>query len=157
MTTYLSSPPYASSSNSSRDSIPRYSQLRHEGISTGVSPVDVPSAVSTLLASTRSLEKTLELWSRRKASDDDVSDVFVEIGHEFNATINAFGHYGIDLSDIHCIPSELRTVLEQCLAEDPSPAILQRFLPDLRKVLVKLLKGLQCRQSIWRAAVRLNG
>jgi hypothetical protein len=56
------------------------------------------------------------------------------------------------LSDIHSVPQELREVLEQCLAEDPSPRALAIYMPDLRKVLFKLLKGLQMRQEAWRVA-----
>lgn len=55
-------------------------------------------------------------------------------------------------SDIHSIPKDLRLVLEQCLGEDPSPAILEIYMPQVRQVLYKLLKGLQARQDAWRAA-----
>ena len=60
-------------------------------------------------------------------------------------------------SDIHSIPGELRTVLEHCLAEDPSPDVLVSFMPDLRKVLYKLLKGLHSRQDKWRAVSHTLG
>ena len=60
-------------------------------------------------------------------------------------------------SDIHSIPVELRTVLENCLAEEPSPEVLVSFMPDLRKVLYKLLKGLQSREDIWRTASHSRG
>lgn len=54
-------------------------------------------------------------------------------------------------SDIHSIPNELRTVLEQCLAEDPSPDVVNAFMPAVRRVLYKLLKGLQARQDAWKS------
>lgn len=57
----------------------------------------------------------------------------------------------VDLSDIHTVPTELRTVLEHCLAEDPSPATLEHFMPEVRQALYKMLKGLQLRQDAWRA------
>jgi len=60
-------------------------------------------------------------------------------------------------SDIHSIPAELRTVLEHCLAEDPSPDVLASFMPELRKVLYKLLKGLHSRQDKWRVVSRTLG
>lgn len=46
---------------------------------------------------------------------------------------------------------ELRNVLEQCLGEDPSPAVLARFLPQVRQAIYKLLTGLQRRQDAWCA------
>lgn len=56
----------------------------------------------------------------------------------------------IHSSDIQSIPEELRTVLEQYLGEDPSPEILEDFMPKVRQVLYRLLKGLQARQDAWR-------
>jgi hypothetical protein len=135
-------------------------------------PLDVPSAVQALLLSTKKLHEVLERWSTARASDGDVSDVYVQIGHDFNAVIAAFAHYSIDLtyvpppfvffflfintnhSDLHTIPTDLRVVLESCLSEDPSPQQVASCMPHLRKVLYKLLKGLQARQDPWRAALR---
>lgn len=81
-----------------------------------------------------------------------MSDAFVEVGTFFNATVRAFAWHHIDLSDIHSIPQELRQVLEQCLGEDPSPKVLEEFMPSVRKVLFRLLKGLQAREEAWKAA-----
>ncbi|PPQ85236.1 hypothetical protein CVT25_010009 [Psilocybe cyanescens] len=116
-------------------------------------PGDVSTAVKDLLTSTKRLQDMLKLWSTQQATEGDVSDLYVQIGHEFNVTITAFAYHHIDLSDLHNIPTELRTVLEHCLSEDPSPEILETFLPDLRKVLFRLLKGLQSRQDPWRSAL----
>lgn len=55
-------------------------------------------------------------------------------------------------SDIHSIPGELRVPLEQCLGEDPSPEALESYMPQVKQVLYKLLRGLQARQEAWRAA-----
>jgi len=57
----------------------------------------VPNAVQKLLFSTRRLQQVLNEWSTENATDGDVSDVFVQIGHDFNAVIAAFAHYSIDL------------------------------------------------------------
>ncbi|KDR67745.1 hypothetical protein GALMADRAFT_79553, partial [Galerina marginata CBS 339.88] len=115
---------------------------------------DVPTAVKNLLTSTKRLQEVLKLWSLDQATESGVSDVYVQIGHEFNVTISAFAYHQIALTDIHSIPLELRSVLELCLAEEPSPATLAQFMPDLRKVLFKLLKGLQRRQDNWQAVTR---
>ncbi|KAK0185051.1 hypothetical protein F5146DRAFT_938034 [Armillaria mellea] len=108
-------------------------------------PGDVPSAVHALLLSTKQLQESLRLWSINQATETQVSDVYVQIGTQFNTTIHAFAYHKIDLSDIHSIPTDLRTVLEQCLAEDPSPQALAMYMPEVRRVLYKLLKGLQAR------------
>ena len=59
----------------------------------------------------------------------------------------------IHYSDIHSIPAELRVVLESCLSEDASPEVLDKFMPEVRHVLFKLLKGLQNQQESWRLAL----
>jgi hypothetical protein len=128
---------------------------------------DVPAAVRALLLSTKQLQKSLTQWSVGQVSETQVSDVYVQIGTDFNNTIQAFAYHRIDLrcvalpqscaiadasshSDIHSVPKDLRTVLEQCLAEDPSPEVLAMFMPDVKQVLVKLLRGLRSRQEAWR-------
>ncbi|KAF7297378.1 Bud site selection protein 6 [Mycena indigotica] len=113
---------------------------------------NVPAAVRNLLTSTKQLPSILSRWARGEASETDVSNVYVRVGTDFNAAVQAFAIHSIDLSDLHSIPSELRTVLEQCLAEDPSPEILAMFAPDLRAVIVKLLRGLQAKQDAWKRA-----
>ncbi|KIY65946.1 hypothetical protein CYLTODRAFT_423885 [Cylindrobasidium torrendii FP15055 ss-10] len=112
---------------------------------------EVSSNVHSLLQSTKDLQDKLYSWSRGQADEGEVSDIYVRIGTQFNATVQAFAVYGIDLSDIHSVPNELRAVLEQCLAEDPSQAVIDVFMPALKKVLYKLLRGLQARQEAWRA------
>lgn len=70
------------------------------------SPSDVATAVHTLLSSTKRLQEVLRLWSSDKATEGDVSDMYVKIGHEFNATISAFAYYQIDLRYVpkHYVP-----------------------------------------------------
>ncbi|KAF9264012.1 hypothetical protein L218DRAFT_926823 [Marasmius fiardii PR-910] len=114
-------------------------------------PGDVPAAVRNLLLSMKQLQETLRQWSVGQASESRVSDVYVQIGTDFNTTMHAFAYHHIDLSEIHSIPKDLRTVLEQCLAENPSPEVLATFMPEVRKVLYRLLKGLNSRQEAWRA------
>ncbi|KAJ7832831.1 hypothetical protein B0H13DRAFT_2256495 [Mycena leptocephala] len=104
-------------------------------------PGDVPTAVRNLLLSTKQLQKTLTQWSLGQVSETQVSDVY----------LSAFAYHRIELNDIHSVPQELRTVLEQCLAEDPSPQVLAMFMPEVRQVLFKLLRGLQSKQEAWRA------
>jgi len=113
-------------------------------------PGDVPTAVHNLLLSTKQLQKILTQWSLGQVSETQVSDVYVQIGTDFNAAIQAFAYHRIELSEIHSVPQELRTVLEQCLAEDPSPQVLAMFMPEVKQTLFKLLRGLQSKQEAWR-------
>ncbi|KAJ3487609.1 hypothetical protein NLJ89_g11697 [Agrocybe chaxingu] len=152
MATYHSSSSY-SGEGSSHAGTSTYDKNWHQT----ATPGDVTTAVHNLLSSTKRLQEVLRLWGAEKASEGDVSDVYVQIGHEFNATINAFAYHQIDLSEIHSIPADLRDVLERCLSEEPAPEVLESFMPALRKVLYKLLKGLQSRQDAWRAATQRGG
>ncbi|KAG5642106.1 hypothetical protein DXG03_003605 [Asterophora parasitica] len=113
---------------------------------------DVSGSVRSLLLSTKHLQELLRQWSVGQATEEQVSDAYVQIGTNFNKTVHAFMYYQIDLSDIHSIPGELRIPLEQCLAEEPSPQVLEEFMPQVQHVLFKLLRGLQARQEAWRAA-----
>ncbi|KAF8159902.1 hypothetical protein B0H34DRAFT_705284 [Crassisporium funariophilum] len=147
MTTYQPSPSHSGASSSSSNGLVQDQYPLP-------TPDDVPTAVHNLLSSTKRLQEVLRLWSLDQATEGDVSDLYVQIGNEFNVTISAFAYHQIDLSDIHSIPAELRIVLEHCLSEDPAPEVLDKFIPDLRQVLFKLLKGLQNRQDKWRLAIQ---
>ncbi|KAJ7583375.1 hypothetical protein C8J56DRAFT_791227 [Mycena floridula] len=114
-------------------------------------PGDVPGAVHALLLATKQLQELLRLWSVKQASETDVSDCYVQLGTQFNTTVHAFSYHKIDVSDLLEIPQSLRTVLEQCLAEEPSRQTLESFLPAVRGVIYRLLKGLQHKQEAWRA------
>ena len=81
------------------------------------------------------------IWGKLRCSSTLVSVLCITL---------FFGNY---YSDLHSIPAELRVVLERCLSEDPSPELVETYMPDLRKVLYKLLKGLQDRQELWRASI----
>lgn len=113
---------------------------------------DVPRAVATLLQTTKRLQEMLELWSTYQANESQVSDVYVHVGTEFNATVTAFAYYSIDMSELYYIPQELRGVLESCLSEDASPQVLAKYMPQVRQILFNLLQGLRNKQpAYWRA------
>jgi hypothetical protein len=48
------------------------------------------------------------------------------------------------------VPGDLRTVLESCLAEDPSPTTLEQYLTQVRAIITNLLQGLRIKQSQYR-------
>ena len=51
------------------------------------------------------------------------------------------------------VPDDLRTVLEQCLAEDATAENLEIYLPTVREIITNLLQGLRTKQSIYRRIV----
>jgi len=59
---------------------------------------NVQETVAALLETTKRLQDCLGKWSMGKASDEQVSDVYVDVGTKFNATVTAFMGFGIDLS-----------------------------------------------------------
>ena len=61
-------------------------------------PSDVPTAVSTLLGLTKQLQDVLRLWSVHQASEAQVSDAYILVGMQFNATVNAFTRHSINMT-----------------------------------------------------------
>ncbi len=53
-------------------------------------------------------------------------------------------------SDLMSVPQDLRMILEACLAEEPSPATLEQYLPQVRQIITNLLQGLRVKQSQYR-------
>lgn len=51
------------------------------------------------------------------------------------------------------VPDDLRHILEACLSEDASQAVLDLYLPDVRKVITNLLHGLRLKQTIYRRMI----
>ncbi|KAH7908347.1 hypothetical protein BJ138DRAFT_1115925 [Hygrophoropsis aurantiaca] len=113
---------------------------------------DVPTAVRNLITAMKNIQESLQLWSTRRATEAQVSDCYMQFGAEFNATARAFEIYGINTSDINSVPARLRTELEICLGEDPSPQNLNLYMPGVRQLLYEILQGLRSKQSAWRAA-----
>ena len=58
----------------------------------------VESAVTRLLVSIKKLLEGLTQWSTSDRSEEDVSDVYVTLGNDFNSAVAAFVSYEIDMS-----------------------------------------------------------
>lgn len=58
----------------------------------------VESAVTRLLVSIKQLLESLTKWSTMKIDENDVSDVYVRLGNDFNAAVAAFTAFGIDMA-----------------------------------------------------------
>ncbi|KAK0434627.1 bud site selection protein 6 [Armillaria borealis] len=113
----------------------------------------VESAVTRLLMSIKMLLEALTQWSLMQVDETHVSDVYVQLGNDFNAAVAAFAAFNIDMNELQSVPDDLRTVLEQCLAEDPTPENLEIYLPTVRQIITQLLQGLRGKQSIYRRIV----
>ncbi|PYI03331.1 actin-interacting protein [Aspergillus sclerotiicarbonarius CBS 121057] len=111
----------------------------------------IEKSVTHLLVATKQLLETLTQWSRRQASENEVSDVYVRLGYEFNLACRAFNAIGVDTSDLGPVPDLLRTILEDTLSQDASPQSLERYLPRVRDIIINLLHGLKKKQARLRS------
>lgn len=106
----------------------------------------IETSVTRLLVSTKHLLESLTQWARKEVDDKFVSDAYVKLGNDFRAASRAFTHAGVDISDIGDVPQALRVILESALSESPSPENLDRFLPNIRNIIVTLLQNLKTKQ-----------
>ena len=111
----------------------------------------IEKSVTHLLIATKQLLETLTQWSRHTATEGEVSDVYVRLGYEFNIACRAFNGIGVDTSDLGPVPELLRSILEETLSQEASPASLDRFLPKIRDIIITLLHGLKRKQQRLRA------
>ena len=107
----------------------------------------IESSVTRLLVSTKHLLESLTQWARREVDDKFVSDTYVKLGNDFRAAVRAFTAAGIDISDLGDVPQALRLILEAALSQQPSQDSLDRFLPNIRNIIVTLLQNLKVKQS----------
>lgn len=111
----------------------------------------IEKSVTHLLVATKQLLETLTQWSRKQATENGVSDVYVRLGYEFNLACRAFNAIGVDTSDLGPVPDLLRTILEDTLSQDASPQSLDRYLPRIRDIIINLLHGLKKKQARLRS------
>ncbi|KAF9985612.1 Bud site selection protein 6 [Mortierella antarctica] len=112
------------------------------------SPIE--ATVTKLLVATKQLLESLTLWSNRKMTEEQVSDIFVQLATQFNLASQSFHEVGIDTSELAHIPDDLRNCLEMALGEEPSPVSLDQYLPNIKSIIIKLLQGLRQKQNIFR-------
>ncbi|KAF9096904.1 Bud site selection protein 6 [Mortierella sp. AD031] len=110
----------------------------------------IEATVTKLLVATKQLLEGLTLWSTRKMTEDQVSDIFVQLATQFNLATQAFHEVGIDTSELAQIPDDLRNCLETALGEEPSPSSLDQYLPKIKEVIINLLQGLRMKQNLYR-------
>ncbi|KAF7719306.1 Uncharacterized protein PECH_006412 [Penicillium ucsense] len=111
----------------------------------------IEKSVTHLLVATKQLLETLTQWSRKQATETDVSDVYVRLGYEFNLACRAFNAIGVETSDLGPVPDVLRSILEDTLSQDASSQSLDRYLPQIRDIIINLLHGLKKKQARLRS------
>ncbi|KAF7505816.1 hypothetical protein GJ744_000391 [Endocarpon pusillum] len=107
----------------------------------------IEKSVTHLLVATKQLLETLTQWSRGQAQEEEVSDVYVRLGYEFNLACRAFSSIGVETSDLGPVPDLLRSILEDTLSQPASPQSLDNFLPRIRDIIINLLHGLKRKQA----------
>lgn len=107
----------------------------------------IEKSVTHLLVATKTLLETLTKWSRRQATDTEVSDVYVRLGYEFNMACRAFTAINVDTRDLGNVPEDLRNILEATLSQEASAESLEKYLPKIRDIIVNLLHGLKRKQQ----------
>ncbi|KAG0023500.1 Bud site selection protein 6 [Entomortierella chlamydospora] len=113
-----------------------------------INPIE--TTVTKLLVATKQLLEGLTLWSTRKMTEEQVSDIFVQLATQFNLASQAFHDVNIDTSELAHIPDDLRNCLETALGEEPSPSSLDQYLPRIKEVIINLLQGLRLKQNLYR-------
>lgn len=111
----------------------------------------IEKSVTHLLVATKQLLETLTQWSRGQAQEEEVSDVYVRLGYEFNLACRAFNSIGVETSDLGPVPDLLRSILEDTLSQPASPQSLDNFLPRIRDIIINLLHGLKRKQAKLRS------
>ncbi|QLQ80466.1 hypothetical protein HG537_0D04660 [Torulaspora globosa] len=130
-------------------------ESRRNGSITSVSSRSTSTSVETivtkLLMSTKHLLQTLTQWSKLGVSQKDVSDAYVQLGNDFKVVSKFFTHCGIEVRDLGDVPMDLRRILEVALREKPSENNLNKYLPSIREIIVKLLDKLKVKQALLKS------
>lgn len=123
------------------------SSKKSSGSGTAVPLSQIEKSVTHLLVATKTLLETLTKWSRKQATDTEVSDVYVRLGYEFNMACRAFTAINVDTRDLGNVPEDLRNILEATLSQEASAESLEKYLPRIRDIIVNLLHGLKRKQQ----------
>lgn len=148
-------PPRHSAAQPSRSSSPAPSTSSSSPSGSGAfPPTNVDTMVTRLLVSTKTLLEGLTQWSLRECSDSKISDMYVKLGNDLNTTCATFARANVPMSDLLKVPDDLRPCLEACLSEDQaSPATLERHLPAIKAIIVRLLQGLKAKQALYKSMI----
>lgn len=122
--------------------------MSEEKLPLGKTHSSIETTVTKLLMSTKLLLQTLTQWSRGSVGPRAVSDAYVHLGNDFKIVSKFFTHAKVDISDLGDVPLALRKVLEVALREPPSDESLNKYLPQIREIIVTLLDKLKVKQAL---------
>ncbi|BGP36187.1 Bud site selection protein 6 [Rhodotorula kratochvilovae] len=127
--------------------------MSQPGAGATASTSNLESTITRLLVATKQLLEGLASWSRRELDEEEISQIYVKLGNDFNVACAAFAREGITMNELMAVPSDLRICLESCLSNPPSQATLERHLPEVRQIIIGLLHGLRDKQRQYREGV----
>lgn len=107
----------------------------------------IETTVTKLLISTKHLLQVLTQWSKGLVGGKGVSDAYVQLGNDFKLVSKYFTQHEIDVSDLGDVPLQLRRVLELTLREKPCDQTLNKYLFQIREVIVTMLEKLKIKQE----------
>lgn len=108
----------------------------------------IETTVTKLLMATKHLLQVLTQWSKGTVGGKGVSDAYVQLGNDYKLVSKYFTQHGIDISDLGDVPMKLRHVLELALRERPCDETLNKYLPQIREIIVTLLDKLKTKQAL---------
>ena len=103
--------------------------------------------MTRLLLATKELLEIMTSWSRNQVEGEEVSNVYVRFGYEYNMTCRSFKSAGIETTDLGNTPDVLRPLLEEMLSQDASAKALDEYLPQLRQIITFMLERLKKKQG----------
>lgn len=107
----------------------------------------IETTVTKLLISTKHLLQVLTQWSKGSVGGKGVSDAYVQLGNDFKLVSKYFTQHEIDVTDLGDVPLQLRRVLELALREKPCDQTLNKYLPQIREIIVTMLEKLKIKQE----------
>lgn len=137
---------------------PSTGSLPSENATSNSQSSHMESSVTRLLVATKLLLESLTQWSQGRETETNVSRIYVRLGNDFNAALSAFVSAHVDMAyvpfaynrDLYSVPADLRICLEACLSEPASPDTLERHLPRIREIIIRLLQGLKAKQHYYK-------
>ncbi|ANZ75084.1 BA75_02812T0 [Komagataella pastoris] len=107
-------------------------------------------SATSVLVNTKRLVETLTRWAKGTSSAADVSDAYVQLGNVFKLACRSFQQAGVDITNIGDIPRDLRVILQAAIYEEQSQQTLDKYLPDIRKIITNLITKLKEKQQQMR-------
>lgn len=100
-----------------------------------------------LVTAARSLAEAFFRWSDHSASENEVSDCYVNLGNLYVEARTLLTNAGINCDDLIDVPLRLRQTLEEALAMTPSKEIYDKYEPEIRAVMMQLFHEVKTKQT----------